>query len=151
MLPSVFLLLLLLCFFVCLFCFFVFLEPHPWHMEVPSLGVKSELQLPAYATTTATATWDPRHICSLHHSSGQHQILNPMSKAQSEPVFSWILVRLISTEPLQELLTQFSLGTFLSPDHCQLIFSTSHLLTASDLLAVAPTLIHSGKIFIKYQ
>ena len=26
---------------------FVFLQPHPRHMEVPVLGVKSELQLPA--------------------------------------------------------------------------------------------------------
>ena len=35
----------------------VFLGPHPQHMEVPRLGVESELQLPAY--TTATATPDP--------------------------------------------------------------------------------------------
>ena len=33
-----------------------FLGPHPWHMEVPRLGVKSELEPPTY--TTATATWD---------------------------------------------------------------------------------------------
>ena len=32
-------------------------------MEVPRLGVKSELQLPAY--TTATAMWDPGHIFDL--------------------------------------------------------------------------------------
>ena len=32
------------------FCFFVFLEPQLQHMEVPRLGVKSELQLPAYTT-----------------------------------------------------------------------------------------------------
>ena len=25
----------------------VFLGPHPWHMEVPKLGVELELQLPA--------------------------------------------------------------------------------------------------------
>jgi len=25
------------------FSLFVFLGPHPWHMEVPSLGVESEL------------------------------------------------------------------------------------------------------------
>ena len=31
------------------------------------LGVKCELQLPAY--TTATATPDLSHICDLHHSS----------------------------------------------------------------------------------
>ena len=29
-------------------------------MEAPRLGVKSDLQLPAY--TTATATWDPSSI-----------------------------------------------------------------------------------------
>ena len=35
-------------------CFFafVFLRPHPWHMEVPRLGVESELQPLACATAT---------------------------------------------------------------------------------------------------
>jgi len=37
--------------------FIFFLGLHLWHMEVPRLGVKLELQLPAY--TTATATLDP--------------------------------------------------------------------------------------------
>ena len=32
------------------FFFFVFLGPYPEHMEVPSLGVKLEVQLLAYAT-----------------------------------------------------------------------------------------------------
>ena len=36
-------------FFVCLFVFFAFLEPHLQHMEVPRLGVELELH-------TATAT-----------------------------------------------------------------------------------------------
>ena len=36
---------------------FVFLGPHPQHMEVPRLGVKWELQLSAY--TAATARPDP--------------------------------------------------------------------------------------------
>ena len=40
-----------------LFFFPLFLGPHPQHMEVPGLEVKSELQLPAY--TTATTTQDP--------------------------------------------------------------------------------------------
>ena len=63
-------------FFLSSFCnyFFFFLQPHLQHMEVPSLGVKPELQLPAY--TTATATQHPSHICNLHHSSQKHQILN---------------------------------------------------------------------------
>ena len=50
------------------------------HMEVPRLGIKSGLQLLAY--TTATATWDPSHICDLYHSSEQHWILNPLNKAR---------------------------------------------------------------------
>ena len=52
------------------------------HMEVPRLGVKSELQLPAY--TTATATRDPSRICNLHHNSWQHQIFNPLSEARDQ-------------------------------------------------------------------
>ena len=49
-------------------------------MEVPRLGVESELQSLAY--TTATATQDPSCICNLHHSSWQRQILNPLSEAR---------------------------------------------------------------------
>ena len=47
-------------------------------MEVPRLGVEPEMQLWAYVT--ATAMWDPSHICDLHHSSQQWQILNPLSE-----------------------------------------------------------------------
>ena len=60
--------------------FFFFLGLHLQHMEISSLGVKSELQLPAYAT--ATETPDPSCIHDLCHSSWQHQILNPLSKAR---------------------------------------------------------------------
>ena len=49
-------------------------------MELPRLGVESELQLPAY--TTAVATRDPSSFCDLHHSSWQCQILNPLSEAR---------------------------------------------------------------------
>ena len=49
-------------------------------MEVPRLGVESELQLPAH--TPATATPELSFICSLHYSSQQYQILNPLSKAR---------------------------------------------------------------------
>ena len=49
-------------------------------MEVPRLGVQSELQLPAY--TTATATSDSSHTCNLHYSSRQRQILNPLREAR---------------------------------------------------------------------
>ena len=46
---------------------YLFLGLHPWHMEVPRLGVKLELQLLAY--TTAMATLDLSHVCYPHHSS----------------------------------------------------------------------------------
>ena len=49
-------------------------------MEVPRLGVESELQLLVY--TTATATWDPSHIYDLHSSLPQCWILNPLSEAR---------------------------------------------------------------------
>ena len=51
-------------------------------MEVPRLGVKSELQLPAY--TIATAMTDLSGICDLHRSSQKHQILNSLSEARDQ-------------------------------------------------------------------
>ena len=57
-----------------------FLGPHLRHMEVPRLGVESELQLPAYAT--ATATQDLSHLCDRHRSSRPCWILNPLSEAR---------------------------------------------------------------------
>ena len=61
-------------------------------MEVPRLGVESELQLPAYAT--ATTTQDTSYICDLHHSSQQHWILHQLNKARDRTrIFmdtSWI-------------------------------------------------------------
>ena len=70
-------------------------------MQVPRLGVESEQQLPAYAT--ATAMWDPSHVCDLHHSSLQGQILNPLSKSRDQ---THILmgIRFVTTEPQRELL-----------------------------------------------
>ena len=76
-------------------------------MEVPRLGINSELQLPAY--TTATATPDPRLLCDLHHSSRQRRILNPVSEPGMEPASSWIFVRFVSTEPQRELPNNFNI------------------------------------------
>ena len=55
------------------FFFLVFLGPQSNCMEVPRLGVESELFLPAY--TIATAMPDGSHVCDLPHSSWQHWIL----------------------------------------------------------------------------
>ena len=41
-------------YYLIFFILFLFLGPHPQHMEVPRLGVESELQLLAYSTVTAT-------------------------------------------------------------------------------------------------
>ena len=55
----------------------LFVRATPTSYEVPTPGVKSEPQLPAY--TTATATWDLSHVCNLHHSSPDPR---PLSKAR---------------------------------------------------------------------
>ena len=60
--------------------FFFFKGLHLWHMEVPGLGIKLELQLQAY--TTATAMSDLSCICDLHPSSRPCQVLNSLSKAR---------------------------------------------------------------------
>ena len=65
--------------FIYLFCF---LGPHLRHMEVPRLGVESELELPAY--TAAIATKDSSQVCCLHHSSWQFWILNPLREARDQ-------------------------------------------------------------------
>ena len=62
-------------------------------MEVPKLGVESELQLLAY--TTATAMPDLSHVCNLHHSSRQRQILNPRSEVRD-----WTLVLMDASQVL---------------------------------------------------
>ena len=72
---------------------FCFLRLHR-AMEVPRLGIKSELQLLAY--TTATATQAPSHVWSLHHSSWQCQI---PARPGIKPASPWTLVGFISTEP----------------------------------------------------
>ena len=66
-----------LSFFFFFFFFFCFLGLCLLHVEVLGLGVKSELQL----------LQDLSHVCDLHYSSQQCQILNPLSKAKD-----WTLI-----------------------------------------------------------
>ena len=75
-----------------------FSAPHPWHMELPRLGVESKLQLPA------TATPDPSRICNLHHSSQQCQILNSLSEARDRTHPHGSYSALLTAEPRRELL-----------------------------------------------
>ena len=69
-------------------------------MEVPRLGVKLELQLPAY--TTATATPEPSCACDLHHSSHNTGSLTHCSRPGTEPASSWILVEFVTAKPQWE-------------------------------------------------
>ena len=49
-------------------------------MEIPRLGVEADLQM--LACPTATAMPDLHRVFNLHHSSRQHWLLNPLSKAR---------------------------------------------------------------------
>ena len=70
-------------------------------MEVPWLGVELELQLLAY--TTATEMLDLNHICDLHHSLRQRQILNQLSKARDRTCILKDITWLVTAEPQWEL------------------------------------------------
>ena len=56
-----------------------------WHMEVPGLGLQSELYLPAYTT----AVTDLSNNCNLYCSSQQGQILNQLGLNLTDT--SWVL------------------------------------------------------------
>ena len=69
-------------FFFFFFFFFCLFWAHPWQMEVPRLGVESELQMLVY--TRATATPDLNLVCELNHSSWQRGTLNPLTEARDQ-------------------------------------------------------------------
>ena len=66
-------------FFLFLFLFLFFLWPHAWHMEVPKLGVESELQMQAYTT----ATRSKQHLWPMLQ-LWQHWILNLLRKTRNQ-------------------------------------------------------------------
>ena len=65
-----------------MFFFFPFSGLHLYQMEIPRPGVESQLQMPAYTTAVAMQDW--RLAFNRRHSSQQHQILNPLSKARNQ-------------------------------------------------------------------
>ena len=67
-------------------------------MEIPRLGVRWELQLPAY--TTATAIRDLSCDHNLHHGSAGSA--THWARPGIKPASSWILVGFITTEPQRE-------------------------------------------------
>ena len=68
------------CFFVC----FLFLSFRAAPATYIGSQARAQIGAKLQADTTATATPDLSHICDLHHSSQQRQILNPLSKARDQ-------------------------------------------------------------------
>ena len=92
--------------------YFAFLGSHPRHMEVPRLGVKLELQLLIY--TTATAMQDPSFVCSLHHSSWQRWIPDPLIEACILMDTSLISFCCITTETSKDVILKYIFYTVFS-------------------------------------
>ena len=69
------------------------------HMEVPRLGVWSELQMP----THATATQGPSQVLDYTAAHGTTRSPNHWVSLGIEPASSWILVGFISDAPQREL------------------------------------------------
>ena len=69
--------------FLFLFLYIFFLGPHLQHME---MGFQARDQIRAVAAGLCHTHSNPdlNHICDLHHSLWQHEILNPLSKARDQ-------------------------------------------------------------------
>ena len=95
------------------YLFIYFLGLHPWPMEVPRLGIKSELQLLAYAT--ATAIWDLRCIWDLTTAHSNTRSLTHWARPGIDPASLWILVGFVSCwapegSPTPEILIHFCIA-----------------------------------------
>ena len=85
------------------FCFlFYSLGPYPWHMEVPRLGVKSQLELLATVTARATNTRSELHLWPIPQLPAM-LVLTHWVRPGIKTASSWTLVRLVTTELWQEL------------------------------------------------
>ena len=130
--------------------FLFFLGPHPRHMEIPRLRVKSELHLPACATSTATMD---SSICNLCCNLQQRWIFSPLSKARD-----WTRI-LMDISQILNLLSHngnslfliFYFGCF----YCYVFkftnffFCTAYLLlTLSTVLFISATVIFIFRSFI---
>lgn len=92
--------------------FFFFYWPQQWHMEVPWLWVKSELQLHVY--TTATTAKDLSCIYDLHQSLGQCGILTYWVRPGINHKSSWVLGRFFPNKPQWELSVLFIFSIIIS-------------------------------------
>ena len=90
--------------------FFFFLGPHPWHIDVPRLGVKSELShLPTpqpqqHQIQTSSETYTTAH--------GNVGSLTHQARPGIEPTTSCLWVRFVSIVPQKELHFFFSFRVY---------------------------------------
>ena len=95
---------------VCLFVFFIL-----FFRTTPAACGVSQARGPFGATAAglhhSCSNINPSRVCSLHHSSGQCRMLNPL-RLGIEPATSWFLVRFISAMPRQELPVGFFKDSF---------------------------------------
>ena len=104
------------------FFFFVLLGLHWWHVEVPRVGAESELQLPAYTTTTAIP--DLSCISDLHCNLWQRPIHYPLREARE-----WTRIPVDTSQvlnPLSWVRTQREppLHWFFNPTHSLLNYTS---------------------------
>ena len=83
------------------FFFFFFLGQHLKHMEVPRLGVKVELQLPACSTHSNARS--ELHLQATPQLTATPGSLTHWARPGIEPASSWILVSFVSAAPQGEL------------------------------------------------
>ena len=84
--------------------------------EVPGLGVKSELYMPAASPHCSHSKADISHVYNIHHSSWQHRILNPLNGARN-----WTCV-LIDTTWVHYHSAMMELPWGHSWEYCHLVF-----------------------------
>ena len=79
-----------------------FLGPHLQHIDVPRLGVESELQLPADTIATAIRIRATSSTYTTVH--GNAGSVTHWARPGIEPLSSWILIRFVTMKPRWELL-----------------------------------------------
>ena len=79
-----------------LFLSFVFLWPHPRHMEIFRLGVESELQLQACTTRSTQQCWIRAMSETYTMAHGKAWSLTHWARPWLESVSLWILVRFVN-------------------------------------------------------
>ena len=83
--------------------FISFLGPRPRHVDVPRLGVESELQPPAYTRATATPDLHPASATYTTAHGNAGSVIH-WARPGIELSSSWVLVRFITAEPQWEFL-----------------------------------------------